>query len=140
MVYPSIVSNSEVGVESRLELTVEYHFSTDLESDLLEAGEIRSTDPPESGWLFRILGQHVMRVADTVVDSSDSSLLAQGGGPQTLQVIAAIAIDVMQTHMPPGATEIATHVIDGSEVEFKSQFAEAFNLVDGAPELIPVDD
>jgi hypothetical protein len=112
------------------EIVVDYRFVHDVESFFLEPGEQRSGEPVEAAWVFEIRGRR---------PDADWSTLARGAGGADLIVTAAIAVETIKGNMPDFVAGIAEHQITGSAATFNDQFAEAFDLRVGAPELIEDD-
>ena len=109
------------------EIVVDYRFVHDVESFFLEPGEQRSGGAVEAAWVFEIRGRR---------PGEEWSTLARGAGGEDLIVTAAIAVETIKGNMPDFVAGIAEHQITGSNVTFNEQFAAAFDLRAGAPELI----
>ncbi|MCS4274980.1 MULTISPECIES: hypothetical protein [Mycetocola] len=121
----------------------EYLYSEDLEATLAahrpEEGVLPTGAERIPGWFFQVTANETVLSEDAEVSFGDDVeyvVVFNGADEAGLPGAVAQVIQALIDQVGPRATEFIAHSIGGSVQEFDAQFAGAFDLRVGAPELL----
>ncbi|UCR90107.1 hypothetical protein [Mycetocola spongiae] len=143
----NVVSDSEpeLAVEGVLPplFVAEYLYTEDLEATLAahrpEEGLELSGAEKVPGWFFQVTANESVLSEDAEISFAEDIeyvTVFNGADEDSLAAAVAQVIQALIGEIGPRATEFIAHSISGSVQEFDRQFAGAFDLRVGAPELL----
>lgn len=131
------MSGASISVTLGREIVASYRPVDDMEREFAGPGDIPSGDPAETGWMFELRAREFMSISGKPKGDEPWVTLIEGGSVGGVDVAAAVLISVIIENIGLDVPREVEHLIHGSGTTFKKEFAGAFDLAIGAPELLP---